>query len=257
MSLQKTLGSWLRQDFDIWNWYYASSLDGLMQLLPSKHIVLHKREIPERSHNIFSSTGDYIASLPHTILKASVRRTKRNRLWLIDTGTLMSNSPSPLYDSFESYILSNTHVNTWCFQWLDVPNDYGPLLQDIIKGDVWVVSNGSFQPSTQSGTAAWILEGRSSKLQITGKFISPGQAAEQSAYRSELAGLLAALTVINSLATFHNISSALSIHCNCETGLHKAFDIDTIPTIKVLVTISYKLYTMNYQGRRLSGRVYI
>jgi hypothetical protein len=191
----------------------------LIQLLPSKHIILYKREVPERSCNIFSSSGDCINRLPNTILKASVRQTQRNKLWLIDTGTLMTNNPTPIYDSFESYILSNTHINEWCFQWLDLPDNYGPLLHDIINGDVWVVSDGSFHPFTRCGTAAWILEGRTTKLQITGKVITPGQAADQSAYRSELAGLLAALTVINALASFHNISSALSIYCDCETGL--------------------------------------
>jgi hypothetical protein len=81
------------------------------------------------------------------------------------------------------------------------------------------------------GAAAWILEGISTSIQIWGKSITPGEATDLSDYRSELAGILAAMTVINSLACFHGISSSITIHCDCQTAIAKAFD--SLTTIKL------------------------
>jgi hypothetical protein len=86
-----------------------------------------------------------------------------------------------------------------------------------------VVSDGSYNPTTQLGTTAWILEGRISNIQIFGKVITPGSASDQSAYRSELAGILAAIKVINALASFHNLKTSLTVHCDCDSGLKNVF----------------------------------
>jgi hypothetical protein len=43
------------------------------------------------------------------------------------------------------------------------------------------------------------------------------------AYRSELASILVARTVINALASFHNLNATITLHCDCERGIGKAF----------------------------------
>jgi hypothetical protein len=75
------------------------------------------------------------------------------------------------------------------------------------------------------------MEGTSSRQQIVGRVITPGQDNEQSSYRSELSGILAALTFINTLATFHKISVPLTLRCDCETGVEKSFSRKT-PTLQ-------------------------
>jgi hypothetical protein len=50
---------------------------------------------------------------------------------------------------------------------------------------------------------AWILEGKASNILLTGRVVTPGEETMQSAYRSELAGIVAALSIIKTLASFH------------------------------------------------------
>jgi hypothetical protein len=98
-------------------------------------------------------------------------------------------------------------------------------------GNINLVSDGSYYSSHSVGTAAWIIEGSVSGIQITGAVITPGGASDQSAYRSELAGILAAISVINALAKFHNISTNITIHCDCQKGLDKVFNLSSMPNL--------------------------
>jgi hypothetical protein len=105
-------------------------------------------------------------------------------------------------------------------------------MREIEQGTLWLVSDGSFNPSMHTGTAAWILEGISSKVHISGKIITPGEPTDQSAYRSELAGILAALTVINFSTTYYNVTGTITLHCDCKKGIEKAFNLNRISTLQ-------------------------
>jgi hypothetical protein len=89
------------------------------------------------------------------------------------------------------------------------------------------------------------MEGISSNLQMSGRVITPGQASDLSAYRCELSGLLAATTVINAFARFHKISTIATIHCDCISGLEKAFGVKPItlqdPSHDLLKAIRHEL----------------
>jgi hypothetical protein len=114
-------------------------------------------------------------------------------------------------------------------------------------------------PQDNFGTAAWILEGKRSTLQISGRVTTPGQDITQSAYRSELAGILAAITVINALASFHNIHSSITILCDCEKGLEKAFSNRTLSLqdscYELLQAIHYELKNslIQWTGSHIKG----
>jgi hypothetical protein len=70
---------------------------------------------------------------------------------------------------------------------------------------VIAVSDGSFQD--QYGTAAWVLEGSTPKGRIVGAVIVPGTAKDQSAYRSELAGIYSILLCVKKLCEFFHITA--------------------------------------------------
>jgi hypothetical protein len=130
----------------------------------------------------------------------------------------------PSFDSFGSYLEGNPPLNPWCFEEIVFTDDLLPLLQDLEKGTVRLVCDGSFDPSSCKGAAAWILEGATSSIQIGGKIVTPGEATDHSAYRSELTGILAAMTVINSLTSFYGINSTITVHCDSKSAIEKAFD---------------------------------
>jgi len=65
------------------------------------------------------------------------------------------------------------------------------LLKALSKGHGYVVSDGSYKDD--SGAAAWIIEGQTSAIHLTGAWHTPGQAEDHSSFRSEVAGLLGVL----------------------------------------------------------------
>jgi hypothetical protein len=160
---------------------------------------------------------------PTTLLKASVQLTRGNLLWLTDTGYFTEVSREPPHTTFYNNLQQSERPNRWCFDYVDIPKDYELLLSDMMEGQVILISDGSYSPSDNYGTAAWILEGKLSNLQMSGRIVTPGQANLQSAYRSELAGILAAVSVISALAKFHSVNTAITLLCDCEKGLEKAF----------------------------------
>jgi hypothetical protein len=90
--------------------------------------------------------------------------------------------------------------------------------------------------------------------------ITPGGASDQSAYRSELAGILAAISVINALAKFHHISTNITIHCDCQKGLDKAFNLSSTPNLNdashdFLQAIQYEIKntSIGWQGSHIKG----
>jgi hypothetical protein len=150
-------------------------------------------------------------------------------------------------------------LNPWCFDYIDFPTNIEELVQDIQAGEVWIISDGSYNPARQFGTAAWLLEGKLSKLQISGTVITPGDATELSAYRCELAGILAAITVINEIALSHDLSASLTLFCDCESGIDKAF-FNFKPTLHdashdLLKAIHYKRSKtrITWTGAHVSG----
>ncbi len=84
------------------------------------------------------------------------------------------------------------------------------------------VSDGSYK--RPHGTAAFIIEGYTSENRIVGKVITPGNAEDQSPYKSELAGILAALIITNIICEHHEIKEGgIELACDGLSALHKAF----------------------------------
>jgi hypothetical protein len=200
MNLRKSLGQWIREDYNIWQWYYSPSLDSLIHITESGELFLHARLIPNINNHVFSPTRAPIKTLPTPLLKASIQHSKRNCLWLIDTGTFIDRSPTNTHRNFFNFVRETHRHNFWCFENVFLPSRYGSLLNDMRTGQVLIISDGSYNPTSQRGTAAWILESSNSSLHIIGKIWTPGVKTVLSAYRCELAGILSAITVLNSLA---------------------------------------------------------
>jgi hypothetical protein len=232
LRLKTELGKWIRTDFDIWPWYFAPSLDSLIQIQTDGTALLHSRSISNLSGKNFVNIGNPIDNLPTILQKAFVKKSKKNSWRLLDIGDFTS---TPMISHQETNLLHNADrlgLNPWCYEFLEIPSNCDRLMQEIEQGPIWLVSDGSFNPSMHTGTAAWILEGISSKVQISGKIITPGEPTDQSAYCSELAGILATVTAINFITTYYNVTGTITLHCDCEKGIEKAFNLNRIPTLQ-------------------------
>jgi hypothetical protein len=105
------------------------------------------------------------------------------------------------------------------------------------------VSDGSFQD--QYGTSAWAIEAESSVDRCTGADIPPeaafqnnrrkgvnivsGAPSDQSAYRSEVAGLFGIDTMVRELCGFHDITAG-TVYLGCDglSALLNCTDIDYV-----------------------------
>jgi hypothetical protein len=67
------------------------------------------------------------------------------------------------------------------------------LINNIKNGTARAVSDRSYFPTTGAGTTAWTIESQNELEYITGTSIVPCPPSVQSAYQSELTGLLAIL----------------------------------------------------------------
>ena len=85
------------------------------------------------------------------------------------------------------------------------------LCESIRHGKAIAVSDGSFSDEVGKGTASWIISTLDKHDYITAGALSPGGKDVQSAYRSEVLGLLGVLEEIYNLCERRNIVSG---HCN-------------------------------------------
>ena len=94
------------------------------------------------------------------------------------------------------------------------------VINDIKNGKAISVSDGSYYSDTRTGAAAWIIESEDATQFIRGESIVPGAKEIQSAYRSEVTGLLAIIDKLQLLSTEYNITEgAIVIACDGITAL--------------------------------------
>ena len=95
------------------------------------------------------------------------------------------------------------------------------IVLGIKQGTVVCVSDGSFKEAC--GTASWIIENADGTQRIQGKVAVPGYASDQSAYRSELAGLYAIVYVIETLVEVYGLSKGeVIVGCDGISALQEA-----------------------------------
>jgi hypothetical protein len=128
MHLKHDLGDWNRHDWDKWHWFYTPALDGLIQHVSTDVILLHHRRHSNLNQRIYSSSGKTLHSLLETLLKASVRQTRKKEWWLLDTGSVLTAEESIAPSTIEEHLLQSELTNRWCFKHLTIPTNYEALI---------------------------------------------------------------------------------------------------------------------------------
>jgi hypothetical protein len=93
------------------------------------------------------------------------------------------------------------------------------LFQDFSDGTVVTVSDGSFFPDTRQAACAWVIESACRSQWIMGSIKTPGSQQAHSAYRSELAGLMAISTVLKLLSCCLPSPSHIIVGCDGQAAL--------------------------------------
>ena len=223
--LDTSLGNWTIQVPSQWQWFVNCFSDNLF----------HK-----------DSTGSW------TTYKLLGRRTRQNRFrttpslgeHLPPLGTM---APTTIQEYSTYYQAQGTSavspisqlqplVQDNYLKWLqytatESTTSTDQLITDIIQGKAIAVSDGSFDPITKTGAAAWIITSKHSSQWIRGTSISPGSTTIQNPYRSEILGILAILHQINQLCRIHQITNgSIIMACDGISALRQATrrDIDKI-----------------------------
>jgi len=122
------------------------------------------------------------------------------------------------------------------------------------------VCGGSFKEG--KGASAWVLEGEGGKSsnRMVGRNIVPGHAEDQSAYRSELAGILGVVSIVKELVKYYEIEEGhVTIGCNNNQEIHaNILDYDMVTAIRAAIsnntiTWSTEHISSHQEMRRKSG----
>lgn len=134
-----------------------------------------------------------------------------------------------LTEGTEKYIGKVKEVETkegyksWLYYEVFETKTIGTLIQDLKAGHAIAVSDRSYKSKTNKGGAGWVIESKDGTEYIRGHCIVPGPAGSQSAYRSELVGLLAILDKLNILCQQFNImKGGCKVACDGLAALQEA-----------------------------------
>jgi exonuclease III len=221
--LSHPVGSWTRPIPTDWEWY--ESIEGdekLYQLKDDNTWMAYNKLGRSKRVRRYRLAGSIMITPPtmnDTILQTTV---------ILRSNCIESEGTR---DRFPVHIDSEEEQNTptWLHYNMTQSNSIATLVTDICTGKARAVSDGSYYPETGVGTAAWTIESKNEQEYITGISIVPGPPSIQSAYRSELTGILAILEKLRTLCTNHSITSGqITIYCDGISALTQSLSSNYI-----------------------------
>ncbi len=183
----------------------------------------------------FISQGVYVDTIPK-LHHATVYR-KRNRWVCLGFSEILPASTDSIQSLLDQLQLSSIREK-WCVNNVDLSDD-GFTIAEAIRNRVAKVKD-------TYGTAAWVLEGDNSAGRIIGRVISPGTGSDQSAYRSELSGILAIMMMVKHICSYHHITDeSVELACDRLSALNKTFSQVSIlqlddPNYDLIVAIKHQ-----------------
>ena len=123
--------------------------------------------------------------------------------------------------------------NIYGTNWLQLQKHQEGSMSDIVRaleiGEAIGVSDGSYSEKNGKGAAAWIITNPNKTTYVTASAISPGVNKIQSAYRSELIGILALLEELKAICNHWNIKKGrCSIFCDELLALKRVDELDEL-----------------------------
>ena len=193
--LARVLGLWLTPAPPHWEWFIKEDKQQLLRRTENHWESYERKKSATRTLNFKCHP-----SITQSLQPIKMRRTTVEILH----GHLHSHGisvPLTVSDMDESSV-SSTEVETykeWLYHSSNRSKTISKLVRDIKNGKARAVSDGSYKQEWELGTAAWRIESEDESEYIQGTAISPGPPELQSAYRSELLGLLAIMDRIKLL----------------------------------------------------------
>lgn len=226
--LRNPLREWTTWDAE-WQWYMTS--DGYLYSLQNNTWYSHRPVLRRARLPTFEGEGIECPTPPQP-LRATVYK-KGSRLVCTGCARIVRQIISAP-QTFDKYLKSIPTLS-WCVSSINMLEDGKPLIEVITSGltaNILAVSDGSFKDNY--GAAAWTIGTLELHDILHGKVVCPGAAKDQSAYRSELTGLYAMMTVLHHLCLFNGIEeSYVELGCDGASALSTIFDRDPVLTTDI------------------------
>jgi hypothetical protein len=198
IALHQPVGAWIQAVDCVW--FYDPTCNRLLNRITGQ-IYTHRGGRPTRhAKSCFTLANVDNADFP---MDRGVTVIQRNNYIQVESGAGIESSAVLEYTDFQQFLRSQPQWLWWAGQ-IQVDNTaLGTITEDLRRGSAIVVSDGSYKD--QKGTAAIVIEGRKSGLRIASVVRVPGDRDVQCTYRSEAAGILAAVQMVEAMATYANV----------------------------------------------------
>ena len=225
--LIQPLGRWIKEA-QSWPWMLDEA-EGRIYEVPSDgdgwNIYVCRSSRSRRSiGKNFARQGRSQQAPPSTARRTIVERRSAVTIYHTGTADTLTGQAECRHSSLVQLILAPRPGRSWATSAWNNDDDGAYLAECIRNGTAKAVSDGSYKDDL--GTAAFVLEGAIEEHHwILGTNRVPGIEEDQSAYRSELAGLYAIVCAVEDICKYHHIDKgSITIACDGESALYRSMD---------------------------------
>ena len=236
--LKQRLGSWytVERQSSQWRWYLSSEGE-LFEY--RKHQWWKYPSQPRRTrHRSFDNQPRSTTVVPHSTLRKTVIKKVGTVIYITGTRpqlTFEQVRRSPILMS-----LQHSETTRWCTDHWKLEGQLPLLASSLFKGIGLCISDGSYTRTDSMCTCGWIIY-VSPQLYLEGGGRIPGCISDDSAYRGELGGMLAILTIIAILEEHFTPSLAYTLDMGCDND--SALD-RTINSSRQYLNCTWKSYDL-------------
>ena len=261
-TLARPTGKWLPATQSRWLWWYHATSEDLFHQEGAVWTVWRPTgRTGLRCTTRTFSRAAIAPQLPNGIQAVSVSRPTDSQARI--TG-LASFSTPPTTSHIETldhrlqWLREALPREAWILDELDLVGNPMDVVNSIQAGDASAISDGSFKDL--SGAAGFSIVCRKTGSSLTGRHTVQGPACAQSAYRSELSGILGVQKLVQLLTIHYGISTGgITLACDGLSALQQAFFDGPVnptrPQFDLLQTIrrNFKHSTITWTSRHVRG----
>lgn len=217
--LSSPLGPW-HQCLVHWQWFYSQQEHRLYHKDATRWV--YYTPLPGSKRQKFQKFQWQGLCAPPTDLQPASTQTTSYFTTITGIGPSFPQPSSSPQTTFHQYLTSLPKNQSWAIQYVSLPDKMDQIAASVEQGTPFIVSDGSFAKSF--GTGAFVLE-HDEDNPIVGANVTPGQASDQSALRSELSGLYGALLVLYHIYQYFNLTQGRNtVKCDNLTAVQTALN---------------------------------
>jgi hypothetical protein len=185
-----------------------------------------------RSTSCTFSKRHRVSRLPTQLQPVSVRRlSQRHKVQATGVARLADaiSEDTPITTFLErlQWFREHNPKDAWILDELELVGTHCDIIRSIKDGTACAISDGSFKD--KSGTAAFTIMCPVTKASYTGKHTVQCPSTSNSAYRSELSGILGIITLVNLLCLDDSINlGGITLACDGLSALQQSFMTDQL-----------------------------